>query len=283
MKFDTPATHQSDRPARRSSASRSTASTARSRPRARAPYAYERHDVAPNQAYGYVVGAGIAKGRITVDGRRAGARPRPACSPIVTALDNAGKLGKGSCNTATLFGGPDDRALPPGDRAGRRRDLRAGARRRGADRRSTTTRQGGRFDLAEAQSRRRANSAEGSRRAARHARSATSTAPSPRRRSSSTRPTRRPTRAHAMMEPHATIAAWEGDKLTLWTSNQMIAWGSGDIAKTLGIPKENVRADLALHRRRLRRQAVRARRRRAGGARRARGRAAGEGGAARGR
>ena len=29
-----------------------------------------------------------------------------------------------------------------------------------------------------------------------------------------------------MMEPHATIAAWEGDKLTLWTSNQMIAWSA---------------------------------------------------------
>jgi hypothetical protein len=28
------------------------------------PYAYERHDVAPNQAYGYIVGAGIGKGRI---------------------------------------------------------------------------------------------------------------------------------------------------------------------------------------------------------------------------
>ena len=30
-----------------------------------APYAYERHDVAPNQAYGYVLGSGIAKGRVT--------------------------------------------------------------------------------------------------------------------------------------------------------------------------------------------------------------------------
>ncbi|KKD57258.1 hypothetical protein VM57_10350 [Stenotrophomonas maltophilia] len=29
-----------------------------------APYAYERHDVAPNQVYGYIVGAGIGKGRI---------------------------------------------------------------------------------------------------------------------------------------------------------------------------------------------------------------------------
>jgi xanthine dehydrogenase YagR molybdenum-binding subunit len=44
-----------------------------------------------------------------------------------------------------------------------------------------------------------------------------------------------------MMEPHASIAAWNGDKLTLWTSNQMIAWSAGDVARTLGIPKENVR------------------------------------------
>ncbi len=50
-----------------------------------------------------------------------------------------------------------------------------------------------------------------------------------------------PDQAHAMMEPHASIAAWDGDKLTLWTSNQMIDWSVGDMAKTLGIPKENVR------------------------------------------
>ncbi len=44
-----------------------------------------------------------------------------------------------------------------------------------------------------------------------------------------------------MMEPHASIAAWDGDRLTVWTSNQMIDWGVGDVAKTLGIPKEKVR------------------------------------------
>ena len=44
-----------------------------------------------------------------------------------------------------------------------------------------------------------------------------------------------------MMEPHASIAAWNGDMLTLWTSNQMINWTTGDLAKTLGIPKEKVR------------------------------------------
>jgi xanthine dehydrogenase YagR molybdenum-binding subunit len=50
-----------------------------------------------------------------------------------------------------------------------------------------------------------------------------------------------PDEAHAMMEPHASMAAWDGDKLTLWTSNQMIAWNTADIAKTLGMSKEKVR------------------------------------------
>jgi xanthine dehydrogenase YagR molybdenum-binding subunit len=50
-----------------------------------------------------------------------------------------------------------------------------------------------------------------------------------------------PDQSHAMMEPHATLAAWKGDQLTLWTSNQMIAWSVGDIAATLGLPKEKVR------------------------------------------
>ena len=49
--------------------------------------------------------------------------------------------------------------------------------------------------------------------------------------------------SHAMLEPHATTAAWEGDRLTLWTANQMIGWGHGSIAKILGLPKEKVRLD----------------------------------------
>ena len=50
-----------------------------------------------------------------------------------------------------------------------------------------------------------------------------------------------PDQSHAMMEPHATLAAWDGDHLTVWTSNQMIDWGRTDLARTLGIPKDNVR------------------------------------------
>jgi xanthine dehydrogenase YagR molybdenum-binding subunit len=50
-----------------------------------------------------------------------------------------------------------------------------------------------------------------------------------------------PDQAHAMMEPHASLAVWSGDKLTLLTSNQMIAWGAADVAKTLRLPVENIR------------------------------------------
>ena len=59
----------------------------------------------PNQAYGYVVGSAIAKGRIaSIDLTKA--KAAPGVLAIVTA-DNAGKLGKGSCNIAKLLGGPD--------------------------------------------------------------------------------------------------------------------------------------------------------------------------------
>jgi xanthine dehydrogenase YagR molybdenum-binding subunit len=50
-----------------------------------------------------------------------------------------------------------------------------------------------------------------------------------------------PDEAHAMMEPHATTATWSGDKLTVWTSNQMVDWGRTELALTLNIPNENVR------------------------------------------
>ena len=89
MKFDTPATTNPIDAGRvvgqavdRIDGARKTTGTA--------TYAYEWHDVAPDPAYGYVVGAGIAKGRIRAmhldDARRA-----PGVLAIVTA-QNAGKL-----------------------------------------------------------------------------------------------------------------------------------------------------------------------------------------------
>jgi xanthine dehydrogenase YagR molybdenum-binding subunit len=50
-----------------------------------------------------------------------------------------------------------------------------------------------------------------------------------------------PLQSHAMMEPHATIAAWDGDQLILHTANQMLNQGQQAIATTLKIPAENIR------------------------------------------
>jgi xanthine dehydrogenase YagR molybdenum-binding subunit len=50
-----------------------------------------------------------------------------------------------------------------------------------------------------------------------------------------------PLQSHAMMEPHATLAMWEGDKLILHTANQMLNQGQKAVATTLKIPVENVR------------------------------------------
>jgi xanthine dehydrogenase YagR molybdenum-binding subunit len=57
-----------------------------------APYAYERHDVAPNQAYGYVWAAPSPRAASTIHepGR---AKAAPGVIAIVTA-ENAGKLGR---------------------------------------------------------------------------------------------------------------------------------------------------------------------------------------------
>lgn len=50
-----------------------------------------------------------------------------------------------------------------------------------------------------------------------------------------------PLQSHAMMEPHSTLALWNGDKLTLHTSNQMLNQGVAAVARTLKLPPENVR------------------------------------------
>ena len=66
-----------------------------------ASYANDRHDVAPNQAHGYIVAAAIPKGRI-VSMDVTAARAAPGVLAVVTA-NNAGPLGKGTFNTARLL------------------------------------------------------------------------------------------------------------------------------------------------------------------------------------
>jgi xanthine dehydrogenase YagR molybdenum-binding subunit len=50
-----------------------------------------------------------------------------------------------------------------------------------------------------------------------------------------------PPQAHAMMEPHATIAKWDGDQVTLYTANQMLPRGVDTISATLLMPKDKIR------------------------------------------
>jgi xanthine dehydrogenase YagR molybdenum-binding subunit len=202
-----------------------------------ARYAYERNAEAPDAAYGYVVGAGIAKGRIaSMD--LAAARAAPGVLAIVTAR-SAGKLGKGDFNTAKLLGGPEiDHyhqavALVVADTF---EQARAAAQLVRIEYERTP----GRFDLSAemgaaklpapnpfaGEPQTKTGDFAGAYAAAPVQLDATYTTPD---------------ESHAMMEPHASIAQWQGEKLTIWTSNQMIAWGAGDVAKTLGIPKANVR------------------------------------------
>jgi xanthine dehydrogenase YagR molybdenum-binding subunit len=232
MKFDTPATtNPIDRlkvvgqPLDRIDGPHKTTGTAH--------YAYEQHEAAPNHAYGYIVASSIPKGRITgIDLTRA--RRAPGVLAIVTA-QSAGKLGKGKYNTAALLGGPmiehyhQAVALVVAETF---EQARAAAMLVKVD----YARTAGAFDLSLAvptatkPEDEKADTAVGDFAGAYAGAEVTFDGHYT-----------TPDHSHAMMEPHASIASWTGDKLTLWTSNQMIAWGAGDVATTLGVPKENVR------------------------------------------
>lgn len=202
-----------------------------------APYAYEHHELAP--AVGFVVGAGIAKGRVASMDLRA-ARAAPGVLAIVTA-QNAGKLAnlaKGSKNTARLLGGPQVEhyhqalAVVVAERFEQARAAAALIDIRYEE-------APGRFDLAA--EKRHAPVAKsdgfGGKGETRHGDFEAGYAKAEVQLDA--RYTT-PDHSHAMMEPHASVAWWEGPKLTVWTSNQMVDWAVGDLAKTLGIPKDKV-------------------------------------------
>ena len=235
MKFDKPATDNPiDRlqvvgqPLDRIDGARKVTGTAR--------YAYEQHDVVPNQAYGYVLGAGIAKGRIASIELDT-ARQAPGVLAVVTAKE-AGLLKKGKRNTARLLAGPEVEhyhqavALVVAESF---EQARAAASLIKVEYQEAE----GAFDLKAAKD--KATKPEGDDPSlddtqVGHFAWAFESAPVKLYECSTT-----PYESHAMMEPHATLAAWSGDKLTLWTANQMVAWGVTDMATTLGIPKQNIR------------------------------------------
>ena len=277
MKFDTPATTNPidqlkvvGKPTDRIDGRFKTTGTA--------PYAYERHDVVPNQAYGYVVGSAIAKGRIASIDLTA-AKAAPGVLAIVTA-ENAGKLGKGNFNTAKLLGGPEidhyHQAIAVVV-AETFEQARAAAQLVRVD----YVRAEGAFDLAAAKDS-AIKPAAHNRRPGRYCRRRLRRRV--RRGAGPARCDLHHARSGACDDGAARldrrVERRQAHALDLQPDDRLERGRRGEDARH---PQGECPPHLALHRRRLRRQAVRPRRCAARGARRARGRTAGEGGAARGR
>lgn len=199
----------------------------------RAHYAYERYEEAADAAYGYILGASIAKGRIThLDTQAANAAP--GVLSVIT-FQHAGALGKGERNAAHLLGGPEIEhyhqaiALVVAETFEQARAASALIK-------VSYQRQQGQWDLADEKPKvttppedtpdNNVGDFATAFAACEHQLDATYSTPD---------------QSHMAMEPHASTARWEGDKLTLWTSNQMVNWCKKDLAVTLKIPEENIR------------------------------------------
>ncbi len=198
-----------------------------------ARYAYEWHEESPNAAYGYIVGSAIAKGRLTALDTDA-AQKAPGVLAVITA-SNAGALSKGDKNTARLLGGPTIEhyhqaiALVVAETF---EQARAAASLVQAHYR----RNKGAYSLADEKQAvsqppedtpdKNVGDFDGAFTSAAVKIDATYTTPD---------------QSHMAMEPHASMAVWDGNKLTLWASNQMIDWCRTDLAKTLKVSVENVR------------------------------------------
>ncbi|KQS95531.1 aldehyde oxidoreductase molybdenum-binding subunit PaoC [Rhizobium sp. Leaf386] len=198
----------------------------------RAIYAYEWHDTATPYAYGYPLGAAIAKGRIkSID--ITAAKAAPGVLAVVTALD-VGERKKGKFNTAKLFGGDEvqhyHQAIAVVVAEGFEQ-----ARAATALIKVEYVEEKGSFSLHEAMETAVKPESGDPDTTAGDFDAAFKAAPVTFDESYST-----PDQSHAMMEPHASIAVWEGDELTVWTSSQMIDWWRSDLATTLDVDKEKI-------------------------------------------
>ena len=201
-----------------------------------ATYAYEYNDIAPNAVYGYIVGAGIARGRIErIDD--AAARRAPGVLAVLTH-QNAGPIGLPTFLKSKALAGPQiDHyhqavALVIAESFEEARDGAALLR-------IDYAHVEGRFDL-EAEAGTAPIAPEyflgPSVNRVRDFDAAFAAAPVTVDAQYTT-----PDQSHAMMEPQATVAVWQGEFLTCWTSTQTIAAAANDLAAILGIPVENIR------------------------------------------
>jgi len=199
----------------------------------RAMYAYEWHEPDMAYAYGYPVGSAIAKGHITSIDASA-ARMAPGVLDVLTTLD-VGDLKKGKLNTAKLFGGSEVQHYHQAVAVVVAETFEQ-ARAAAVLLKIEYAAEPGAFDLDKERTgavkpddSQKPDTAVGDFAAAFKA------APVTLDETYST-----PDQSHAMMEPHASIASWGGDEVTVWTSSQMIDWWRTDLATTLGVDKEKV-------------------------------------------
>lgn len=231
MKFDTPAgTNPIDRqtvigkPHPRIEGPLKTTGTA--------VYSYENHAVAPNAAYGYIVGAGIAKGRIaSMD--TAAAKAAPGVLAVITA-DNAGPVKASGFYVAKPLAGPEiDHyhqavALVVAETF---EQARAAAGLVRVD----YMRETGAFDLPAARAGAKPHQRQPDVRIGdfdgAFAKAAVKV----------DEVYTTPDQSHMMMEPHATIARWDGDALTIWSAQQIVGWARRDLANKIGVPQDKIR------------------------------------------
>ncbi len=201
-----------------------------------ATYAYEWKDVAPGFAYGWILGAAIAKGRIVSIDTSAAERASGVVG-VVTYL-NAGKPGVGKFYVQKMLAAPEVEhyhqpvAVVVAETFEQARAA-AGLIRVRYDRAE------GRYDL-DVQAKDAPVPPDGefggpNEKAVGDFANAFAAAPV---KVDETYVV--PDQAHCMMEPHATIASWQGDHVTCWTSIQQMNWGTRDLGAILGIPRENV-------------------------------------------
>lgn len=199
----------------------------------RAGYAYERSDSDMNYAYGYPLGSTIAKGHIISIDTSAASTAQGVLS-VVTTLDEP-DLQKGKLNTARLFGGSEIQHYHQAIAVVVAETFEQ-ARAAASLIKVEYAAEKGRFDLrSELENATTPDPSTEPDTSVGNFEHAFATAPVTLEAEYFT-----PDQSHAMMEPHASIARWDGDELTVWTSSQMIDWCRSDLAKTLGIEKDKI-------------------------------------------
>ncbi|KQO77571.1 aldehyde oxidoreductase molybdenum-binding subunit PaoC [Rhizobium sp. Leaf262] len=198
-----------------------------------AKYAYEWHDPDISYVYGYPVASAISKGRIkSID--TSAAKRAPGVLSVVTTLD-VGKREKGEYNTASLFGGDVIEHYHQAIAvvvAATFEQARAAASLVKVD----YAEEKGVFDLsAEKANAKKPDESQKPDTSVGDFATAFDAADVTLDQIYTT-----PDQSHAMMEPHASIAAWNGDEVTVWTSSQMIDWWRSDLATTLGVDKDKI-------------------------------------------